>query len=195
VNVKTANDLDHECETRQGSDAMYPPLDGSESWTETAIGIGTSTGEEMAATETSIAILMMILGAGETTANGMSAWLRDANSGTKNTGKGSANAKRSVIPESVNGTLMVILTVPVIENATVGSQMNVIQGLSEPTDAIGMDIVETRTETSARIREPGLRKKNPLGWTPTSPATRARVFLVVKLITGNWMAFRHGSWE
>jgi len=87
------------------------PLDGSESWTKTAIGIGTSTGEEMAATETSIAILMMILGAGETTANGMSAWLPDANSGTKIPER-EREREKSVIPESVNGTLMVILTVP-----------------------------------------------------------------------------------
>jgi hypothetical protein len=30
ANVTTANDHDHGCETRQGSDAMLHPLDGSE---------------------------------------------------------------------------------------------------------------------------------------------------------------------
>jgi hypothetical protein len=177
--VKTANDHDHGCETRQGSDAILPPLDGSENWTEIAIETEMSIEEEMAATEMSSATLMMILAAGETMANAMSAWQPDANSGTKNIGR------RSVVPESMNESRIGIRTAIVIANATAGSWTNVIQDLNEPMGAIGLGMVETRTETNARIRGSESRKRSPLGWIPTSPANQGSAFLVVKPKMGN----------
>jgi hypothetical protein len=66
--VKTAKDHDPGYETRQGNDGTPRPLDESEKWTE--IATETIIEKEMAATEISIARLMMILAAGETTANG-----------------------------------------------------------------------------------------------------------------------------
>jgi hypothetical protein len=188
ANVKTANDHDHGFETRQGSGAIHPPLDGSENWTEIAIETEMSTEEEMAATEMSSATLMMILAAGETMANAMSVLQPDANSGTKNIGKG------SVVPESMSESRIGIRTAIVIANANAGSWMNVIQNRNGPMAAIGLGMVETRTETSAKIREFESRKRNPLGWTPTSPANQVSAFLVVKPKMGNWMAFKHGNW-
>ncbi len=79
----------------------------------------------MAATAISTATLVMTLAAGETMVNVMSVWQPDVNSGTKNFGKGNAtvnaNAKRSVVPESVSESQIGILTATVIENATAGS--------------------------------------------------------------------------
>jgi hypothetical protein len=119
--VKTANDHDHGCETRQGSDATPPPLDGSENWTEIVIETETSTEEEMVATEMPSATLMMTLAAGETTANVMSVWQPDAISGTKNIGKRSATATGSVVPESMSESRIGILTAIVIVIVTAGS--------------------------------------------------------------------------
>jgi hypothetical protein len=72
--------------------------------------------------------------------------------------------------------------------------MNMIQDRNEPMGAIGLVIVETRTETSARIRGSESRRRNPLGWIPTSPASLGLAFSAVKLKMGNWMAFKHGNW-
>jgi hypothetical protein len=190
--VKIAKGHGHEHETRQGSDATPHPLDGSENWTETV----TTIEKEMAVTEMSIARLTMTLAAGEMTANAKNAWQPDANTGIKNIGKGSvtANATRSEVPVSVNETRIGILTALVIENATVGSWTSVIQGLSELMDVIGVVTVETRTETSARNRGFESRRRNPLGWTPTSPTNPEQAFLVVSPKMENWMAFKHGNW-
>jgi hypothetical protein len=196
ANVKTANDHDHGCETLQGSDAMPPPLDGSANWTEIAIETETSPEEKMAASEMSSATLVTTLAAGETTENAMSVWLPDATSGTKNIGKRSATvtAKGSAVPESMSESRIGMLTAIVTENATAGSWMNVIQDLNEPMGAIGLGIVETKTETNARIRGSEPRRRNLLGWIPTSPANLGLAFLVVKLKMVNWMAFKHGNW-
>jgi hypothetical protein len=105
-----------------------------------------------------------------------------------------ANAKRSAVPESVNEIRIGIPTDPVIENATAGSRTNVIRDLSEPMDGIGVDIVETKTGTSARTRKSEPRKRNPLGWIPTSPTIPEQAFLVARPKMGNWMAFKHGNW-
>jgi hypothetical protein len=193
--VKTAKDHDHEYEIRQGHDVTPRPLDGSEKWIEIATETETIIEKEMAATEISTARLVMTLAAGETTANGKNAWQPDANCGIKSIGKGSVtvNAKRSAVPEPVNESRIGILTDPVIENATVGSWTNVIQDLSEPMDVIGVDIVETKIETSARIRKSELRKRNPLGWIPTSPMNPEQASLVVRPKMENWMAFKHGN--
>jgi len=130
-------------------------------------------------------------------ANAMSVWQPDVNTGTKNFGKGSAtvnaNAKRSVVPESMSENRIGSLTAIVIENATAGSRMNVIQDPNDPMGAIGLGTVETRTEMSARIRGSESRRKNPLGWIPISPTNLESVFLVVRPKTGNWMAFKHGN--
>jgi hypothetical protein len=129
--------------------------------------------------------------------NAMSVLQPDVNSGTKNFGKGSAtvnaNAKRSVVPESVSESRIGSLTAIVIENATAGSQMNVIQDPNDPMGAIGLGTVETRIEMSARIRGSESRRKSPLGWIPTSPTNLESVFLVVRPKTGSWMAFKHGN--
>jgi len=145
----------------------------------------TIIGNEMSATGMSIVRLMTILAAGGTTANAKNAWQLDANSGTKNIGKGSVTAKRSAVPESVNETRIGILNVPVIENVTVGSWTNVIQGPNEPMDVIGVCKVETRTETNARNRESESRRRNLLGWMPTFPTNLGRAFLVVRLKMGS----------
>jgi hypothetical protein len=71
--VKTAKDHDLEYETRQGNDGTPRPLGESEKWTEIATETETIIENEMAATEISIARLMMILAAGETMANGKNA--------------------------------------------------------------------------------------------------------------------------
>jgi hypothetical protein len=131
---------------------------------------------------------MMILAAGETMANAMSVLQPDANSGTKHIGKG------RVVPESMSESRIGIRTAIVIANANAGSWMNVIQNRNGPMAAIVLGMVETRTETSAKIREFESRKRNPLGWTPTSPANQVSAFLVVKPKMGNWMAFKHGNW-
>jgi hypothetical protein len=129
--------------------------------------------------------------------NAMSVWLPDVNSGTKNFGKGSAtvnaNAKRSHVLESVIESRIGSPTAIVIENATAGSWMNVIQDPNDPMGAIGLGTVEKRAEMSARIRGSESRRKNPLGWIPTSPTNLESVFLVVRPKTGNWMAFKHGN--
>jgi hypothetical protein len=127
----------------------------------------------------------------------MSVWQPDVNTETRNFGKGTAtvnaNAKRSVVPESVSESRIGTLTATVIENATAGSWMNVIQDPNDPMGAIGLGTIETRTEMSARIRGSESRRKNPLGWIPTSPTNLESVFLVVRPKTGNWMAFKHGN--
>jgi len=167
---------------------MPRPLDGSENQTEIVIETEMNTEEEMAATEISTATLTTLV-AGEMMVNAMSVWQPDVNSGTKNFAKGSAtvnaNAKRSVVPESVSESRIGILTAIVIENATAGFWMNAIQGLSDPMGAIGLGIVETKTVTSARIRGSESRRKNPLGWIPTFPANLGSASLVVRPKMGN----------
>jgi len=104
---------------------MPRPLDGSENWTEIAIETVTSTEEETGATEISTATPTTTLVAGETMVNAMSVSQPDVNFGTKNFGRGSAtvnaNAKRSVVPESVSESRIGSRTAIVIENATAGS--------------------------------------------------------------------------
>jgi hypothetical protein len=194
--VKTAkgHDLGRETRQGQGNDATPRPLDGSENWTEIVTETETIIGNEMSVTGMPIVRLLMILAAGETTANAKNAWQPDANSGTKNIGTGSVTAKRSAVPESANETRIGILTVPVIENVTVGSWTNVIQGPNEPMDVIGVRIVETRTEANARNLGLESRRRNPLGWMLTFPTNLERAFLVVRLKMGSWMAFKHGNW-
>lgn len=195
ANVTIANDHDHGFETRQGNDAIPRPLDGSENQTEIAIETEMSPEEETAATEIPTATQMTTLVAGEMMVNAMSVSQPDVNSGTKNFGKRSAtvnaNAKRSVVPESVSESRIGSLTA--IENATAGSRMNAIQDPNDPMGAIGLGTVETRIEMSARIQGSELRRKNPPGWIPTSPTNLESVFLVVRPKTGNWMAFKHGN--
>src|SRR6266702_3948132 len=204
VNVKTANVHDHECETRQGNDVTHPPRDESRKGivteTETSIEeemiVGTITFD---ATETASVITTTTIGAGEMTVNAMSAWRLVANSGTKNIGKRSVNAKGSVVPVPVNETRIWIRSVRAIESATVGSWTNAMHSLSEPTDATGVGTVETRigtakTATSARIQGFEPRRRSLPGWTLTYPATLELVFWVARPRTVNWMVSRPGSW-
>jgi hypothetical protein len=204
ASVKIANVHDHEYETHQGSDGTPRPPDGTGNWTEIATETETSTGGEMIVEMTTFAVtgmssgtITMILGVGEMMAGATSAWQPDANSGTRNTGTGSA--KRSAVPESVNETRIGIQTARVIETATAGSPMNVIHDPNDPMDATGGAIVETRTEIqrtamTARIQGLESRKKSPLGWMLISLVNLARAFLAARPKTGSWTASKLGSW-
>ena len=206
VNVKTANAHGPECETRQGNDVTHHPRDGTESQKGIVTETETSIEEEMIArtttsdaTETSSVIPTMIIGAGEMTVNAMSAWRLDANSGTKNIGKGSANVNGSVVLVPVNETRILKRNVRAIENATVGSWTNAIHSLNELTDVTGVGTVETRIEmaktvTSAKIQGFETRRRSLPGWTLTYPATLELAFWVARPRTVNWMVSRPGSW-
>jgi hypothetical protein len=195
--VKIANVHDHEYETRRGSDATPPLLDGTEIWTETE----TSIGSEMIVGMTTFAVIemssgtvTMILGVGEMTVGATSAWQPGANSGTRNTETGSA------VPESMNETRIGIRTARGIETATGGSRMNVIHDPSDPMDVTKVaTIVEMRTETertamTARIQGFESRKRSPPGWMLTSPVNLEPAFLVARPKMEKWTAFKLGSW-
>ena len=206
VSVKTANVHDHESETRPGNDVTYHPRDGTENPKEIVTKTETSIEEEMivrtttfGATATVSVTTTTTIDVGEMTANAMSAWRLDANSGTRSKEKGSANAKESVVPVLVNETRPLIRSVPAIENVTVGLWTNAMHSLSGQTDATGVGTVETmietaKTATSARIQGFEPRRRSLHGWTLTYPATLESAFWVARLRTVNWTASRPGSW-